>query len=114
MGRSGFLLMVALLVSACARQPAQCARPADQIPAAPHAQQARRLVATLGQGDSCHVKLHLPDVSPDRSWQAERDAAVTAARLAAQACCASPQLRNLTAWPAGQSHFDLEFACPQP
>ena len=112
-GRRGLLLMLALVVSACARQSAQCELPPDQIPVAPRAQQERRLVTALGQGESCHVKLRLPDTSTASRWQAERDSAVSAALLAAQACCASPQLRNLAAWPAGQTHFDLEFVCPQ-
>lgn len=106
-------MVSALLSSACARQPAQCEIPPDQIPVAPRPQQQRRLVAALGQGDSCHIKLRLPDTSTGSSWQAERDTAVGAALLAAQACCANPQLRNLAAWPAGQTHFDLEFVCPQ-
>ena len=80
----------------------------------PRAQQERRLVAALGQGGSCHVKLRLPDVSTAGGWQAERDAAVAAAQRAALACCANPQRRNLAKWPAGQTYFDLEFACLQP
>ena len=112
--RKVLLGVVVLMVGACARQPALCARPPDQIPVAPRAQQERRLVAALGQDRGCHIKVHLRDVGPDSSWQAERAAAVTAAQLAARACCARPQVHNLAGWPVGQTHFDLEFECSQP
>ncbi len=114
MGRRKLLAVLALVASGCARQPAQCARPPDQIPVAPRAQQARRLVAALANGDGCHVKLRLPDASTGSTWLAERDAAVAAAQRAALACCASPQPRNLAAWPPAQTSFEVEFACPVP
>ena len=105
-------LLALLIISACARQPAQCERPVGQMPEAPQAQQNRRLVASLGAGEGCHVKLRLPDETRVNTWLAERDAAVAAARLAAQSCCAEPRVKNIAAWPVGLTAFDLKFECP--
>jgi hypothetical protein len=108
------VFLVVLLASGCARQPAQCALPTEQMPAAPHAQQPRRLVAALTPGGACHVKLQLPQTSSNDAWLAARDAALTTAQSAALACCADPQLRQPSAWLAGQTSFDVEFSCPPP
>ena len=107
--------LVALLVlGACARQPAQCERPVGQMPEAPHAQQNRRLVTSLGSGAGCHVQVRLPDETRASTWLVERDAAVAAARLAAQSCCAAPRVKNIADWPVGFTAFDVEFDCAAP
>lgn len=105
--------VLAVFVSGCARLPAQCAKPSEQIPEAPHAQANRRLVTSLAQRDAqaCHVKVRLPDETTASSWLVERDAAVRAAQAAAQACCANPRLKNVADWPAGFTAFDVEFEC---
>ena len=103
-----------LMVSACARQPALSARPPDQIPVAPRPQRERRLVAALGQGGGCHIKLQLHRDGPGSRCQAERDAAVSATGLAAQACRTRPARHNLAGWTVGQTHYELALGCPQP
>lgn len=104
-------LLTLLIISACARHPAQCERPVGLMPEAPQAQQKRRLVTSLGTGVGCLVKLRLPDQTRASSWHAERDAAVAAAHLAAQSCCVEPRVKNIAAWPVGLTAFDLEFDC---
>ncbi len=111
------LLLVLLLMvplAGCAPLPARCARPLDQMPEAPHAQQNRRLVTSLASGEGCHVKVRLPDETTASTWLAERDAAVAAAAIAAQACCAQPQVKNIADWAAGFSAFDIAFDCAAP
>ncbi len=107
-------LVVLLMLNACARQPAQCERPVGQMPEAPHAQQNRRLVTSLGEGAGCHVKVRLPDDTRASTWLVERDAAVAAAQLAAHSCCAAPRVKNIADWPAGFTAFDVEFDCATP
>jgi len=112
--RSLLWLVLAVMSSACARQPAQCARPLDQMPQAPQAESTRRLVTSLSGGAGCHVALRLPDATSAESWPAARDAALATAASAARSCCAQPRARNVADWPAGATHFDLEFECLAP
>ena len=109
----GLCVLLMLVLGACARAPARCARPLDQIPEAPREQQSRRLVTSL-TGDGCDVELRLPDTTPASRWAVERDAALATAQNAARSCCAQPRATNVADWPAGATVFDVKYECAAP